>query len=87
MTPTPGEGSGQSSSKATAGVGHPAWGCHMSLSPLSPPRRCYGEPKPRSGVGLEAGALAGGVIGAHYLGLGHHAVLLLREGVAICGER
>ena len=23
-------------SKATAGVGHPAWGCHMSLSPLSP---------------------------------------------------
>lgn len=23
-------------SKATAGVGDPAWGCHMSLSPLSP---------------------------------------------------
>lgn len=39
------------------------------------------------GYGLEAGALAGGVIGAHYLGLGHHAVLLLREGIAICRER
>lgn len=39
------------------------------------------------GVGLEAGAQAGGVVGAHYLGLGHHTVLLLREGVAICRER
>jgi len=38
-------------------------------------------------VGLEAGALAGGVVGAHYLGLGHHTVLLLREGIAICRER
>lgn len=42
---------------------------------------------PWSGVGLEAGALAGGVVGAHYLGLGHHAVLLLREGIAVCRER
>lgn len=39
------------------------------------------------GWGLEAGALAGGVVGAHYLGLGHHTVLLLREGVAVCGEK
>lgn len=48
---------------------------------------CYGEPKPWAGVGLEAGALAGGVVGAHYLGLGHHAVLLLREGIAVCRAR
>lgn len=50
--------------------------CHLD-------KRCYGEPKPWSGVGLEAGALAGGVVGPHYLGLGHHAVLLLREGIAM----
>lgn len=35
-------------------------------------------------MGLEAGALAGGVVGAHHLGLGHHTVLLLRKGIAIC---
>lgn len=38
-------------------------------------------------VGLEAGALAGGVVGAHYLGLGNHAMLLLREGIAIYREK
>lgn len=59
----------------------------MSASPLLPDNCCHGERKPRSGVGLEAGALAGGVVGAHYLGLGHHSVLLLREGVAVCGGR
>lgn len=37
-----------------------------------------------SGAGLEAGALlASGVVGAHDLGLGHRAVLLLREGIAV----
>lgn len=41
---------------------------------------CY-----RVRAGLEAGALlASGVVGAHYLGLGHHSVLLLREGIAMC---
>lgn len=37
-------------------------------------------------MGLEAGALAGGVIRTHYLGLRHHTMLLLREGIAICRE-
>lgn len=44
----------------------------------------------RGGVGwagLEAGTLLAGVVGAHDLGLGHHAVLLLGEGVAICREK
>lgn len=35
-------------------------------------------------AGLEAGTLLAGIVGAHYLGLGHHAVLLLGEGVAVC---
>lgn len=50
---------------------------------------CHSEPKPRSGgrVGLEAGALAGGVVGTHYLGLGNHAMLLLREGIAVYREK
>lgn len=38
------------------------------------------------GAGLEAGTLLAGVVGAHDLGLGHHAVLLLGEGVAICRQ-
>lgn len=38
-------------------------------------------------VALEAGALAGGVVGAHYLGLGNHAMLLLREGIAVYREK
>lgn len=37
-------------------------------------------------AGLEAGTLLAGVVGAHDLGLGHHAVLLLGEGVAICRQ-
>lgn len=44
----------------------------------------------RGGVGwagLEAGTLLAGVVGAHDLGLGHHAMLLLGEGVAICREK
>lgn len=59
----------------------------MSACPLSPDNRCHGEQKPWSEAGLDAGTLAGGVVGAHYLGLGHHPVLLLREGIAVCRER
>lgn len=75
-------------SKATAGGLSPGVRVsHESVSAVAFDNCCYGELKPWSGVGLEAGALAGGVIGAHYLGLGHHAVLLLREGITVCGER
>lgn len=82
-TPPRRGGQGQSSGKATAGGQSP--GVRVSL--LSPDNYWRAEQKPRSGAGLEAGTLAGGVVGAHHLGLGHHAVLLLREGVAICRER
>lgn len=71
-------------SKATAGLGSPGVRVlHESVSTVA--LKTVGTVS-RSlwlGVGLEAGALAGGVVGTHYLGLGHDAVLLLREGIAM----
>lgn len=81
-------GSGHSSVKATArmrgrGVDPPcARVSHKSVSAVSLITVASDR-----GVALEAGAFACGVIGAHYLGLGNDAVLLLREGVAVCRER
>lgn len=88
MTPAPDEGSGHSPSKATAGLHHPGSGVvYESVSAVALMTVALVSQSLGRGAGLEAGALAGGVVGANNLGLGHHAVLLLREGVAIWGDR
>lgn len=67
---------------------HASSGCHASVSAVGALMAVATvSRKPGSGAGLDAGALAGGIVGAHYLGLGHHSVFLLRESVTVYGEK